>query len=87
MLAPSTAKGGVDAFDRVPGALRGRGARRRRDGAQADKMHPALGAKRGGMAEHGIVNLQSSTAKVIRLDTKGHPGDLRGKHFAGMAHM
>jgi hypothetical protein len=48
---------------------------------------PRSARRRAGMAEHWIVNLQSSTAKVIRLDTKGHPGDLRGKHFAGMAHM
>jgi hypothetical protein len=26
-------------------------------------------------------------AYVVWLDTKGHPGDLRGKLFAGMAHM
>jgi hypothetical protein len=24
---------------------------------------------------------------VVWVDTKGHPGDLRGKLFAGMAHM
>ena len=24
---------------------------------------------------------------AVWLDTKGHPGDLRGKLFAGMAHM
>ena len=112
--------------------------------ALADSMHPALGAKLSGMGEHGIVNLQSKSAKgqlcwtfdvmttgitgasvrdahgmtVAKLgsmykpkgcamvamkalnlieskpasywvwvDTKGHPGDLRGKLFAGMAHM
>ena len=112
--------------------------------AQADTMHPALGAKLSGMGEHGIVNLQSNSTKgqlcwtfevstkgitgasvrdsagmvVAKLgttykpkscamvptkaltlieskpgkyrvwvDTKGHPGDLRGKLFAGMAHM
>jgi len=112
--------------------------------AQADTMHPALGAKLTGMGEHGIVNLQSNSTKgqlcwtfavptegitgasvrdsagmlvaklgmtyrpkscaavpakalalieskpgryLVWLDTKGHPGDLRGKLFAGMAHM
>jgi len=112
--------------------------------AQADAMHPVLGAKLAGMGEHGIVNLQSNAAKgrlcwtfevsgkgftgasvrdaagmvvaklgssysakscasvtmkaldlieskpaayTVWLDTKGHPGDLRGKLFAGMAHM
>ena len=112
--------------------------------AQADTMHPELGAKLSGMGEHGIVNLQSDTAKgklcwtfdvstkgvtgasirdsagmlvaklgttfhskacasvsakalglidakparyAVWLDTKGHPGDLRGKLFVGMAHM
>ena len=112
--------------------------------ALADSMHPTLGAKLSGMGEHGIVNLQSKSAKgqlcwtfdvmttgitgasvrdahgmtVAKLgsmykpkgcamvpmkalslieskpgsywvwvDTKGHPGDLRGKLFAGMAHM
>ena len=112
--------------------------------ALADSMHPTLGAKLSGMGEHGIVNLQSKSAKGqlcwtfdvmttgitgasvrdahgmtvaklgsmykpkgcamvpkkaltlieskpasywIWVDTKGHPGDLRGKLFAGMAHM
>ena len=110
--------------------------------AQADTMHPVLGAKLSGMGEHGVVNLQVKThdlcwtfdvvtkgitgasirdsggmvvAKLgstysaknctmvsakalglidakpssytVWLDTKGHPGDLRGKLFAGMAHM
>ena len=112
--------------------------------AQADTMHPQLGARLSGMGEHGIVNLQSDSAKgrlcwtfavstkgvtgasvrdsagmvvaklgmpykakscaavpakalalieskpgryLVWLDTKGHPGDLRGKLFAGMAHM
>jgi hypothetical protein len=119
-------------------ALLGAGA------AQADTMHPQLGARLAGMGEHGVVNLQSKAAQgrlcwtfdvstkgitaasirdsagmlVARLgsgysakscatvpakalnlieskpasyqvwvDTKGHPGDLRGKLFAGMAHM
>jgi len=112
--------------------------------AQADTMHPQLGARLSGMGEHGVVNLQSNATKgqlcwtfdvsttgltgasirdsagmvvtklgtaykpkscarvsakalglidakpakyVVWLDTKGHPGDLRGKLFAGMAHM
>jgi len=112
--------------------------------AQADTMHPTLGAKLSGMGEHGVVNLQSNATKgqlcwtftvstmhltgasirdsggmvvaklgsaykakscapvsskaldviesrpgsyTVWLDTKGHPGDLRGKLFAGMAHM
>ena len=112
--------------------------------AQADTMHPQLGARLSGMGEHGVVNLQSNATKgrlcwtfdvstkgltgasvrdsagmvvaklgssytakscaavstkalqlleskpgsyAVWLDTKGHPGDLRGKLFAGMAHM
>ena len=112
--------------------------------AQADTMHPELGAKLSGMGEYGIVNLMSDTTKgrlcwtfdvsakgltgasirdaagmlvaklgtgyrakscapvstkalglidakpasySVWLDTKGHPGDLRGKLFVGMAHM
>jgi sulfite reductase beta subunit-like hemoprotein len=32
--------------------------------------------------------LGKSPAKyTVWVDTKGHPGDLRGKLFAGMAHM
>ncbi|HZQ02459.1 MAG TPA: hypothetical protein VFA88_00405 [Gaiellaceae bacterium] len=112
--------------------------------AEADTMHPELGARLVGMGEHGVVNLQSNASKgrlcwtfdvatkgltgasvrdsagmvvaklgssyaakscasvpaktlrlieskpgsyMVWLDTKGHPGDLRGKLFAGMAHM
>jgi hypothetical protein len=112
--------------------------------AQADTMHPTLGAKLSGMGEHGVVNLQANEAKgqlcwtftvstmhltaasirdsagmlvaklgstykakscgavspkalavieskpgsyAVWLDTKGHPGDLRGRLSAGMAHM
>jgi hypothetical protein len=112
--------------------------------AQADTMHPVLGAKLSGMGEHGIVNLQPDAGKgrlcwtfavstrgitgasirdsagmvvaklgsayrakscatvpakalglidakparyAVWLDTRGHPGDLRGKLFAGTAHM
>jgi hypothetical protein len=112
--------------------------------AQADTMHPQLGAKLSGMGEQGVVNLHSNTGTgklcwtfdvsasgitgasirdsagmvvaklgstyhpkacaavsakalglidakpskyMVWLDTKAHPGDLRGKLFAGMAHM
>src|SRR5262249_37084684 len=112
--------------------------------AQADTMHPQLGARLSGVGEHGVVNLQPDSAErrlcwtfevsttgitgasvrdsagmlvaklgmtyrpkscatvpvtalalieskparyVVWLDTRGHPGDLRGKLFAGMAHM
>ena len=109
--------------------------------AQADTMHPELGAKLSGMGEHGVVNFQVKThdlcwtfdvptkgvtgasirdsagmvvtklgssystkscamistnaiglidakpgSYTVWLDTKGHPGDLRGKLFVGMAH-
>ena len=30
---------------------------------------------------------ESPSKYSVWLDTKGHPGDLRGKLFAGMAHM
>jgi hypothetical protein len=112
--------------------------------ALANTMHPELGAKLGGMGQHGIVNLQSNAAKgklcwtfelttkgltgssirdtagmkvtelgthysakgceavatktldmieskpgsyQVWVDTKAHMGELRGKLFAGMAHM
>lgn len=112
--------------------------------AQADTMHPVLGAKLAGMGERGIVNFQSMAGKgrlcwtfelntkgvtgasirddagmvvaklgsgyrpkncaavakkaldliestpasyMVWVDTHGHPGDLRGKLFVGMAHM
>jgi hypothetical protein len=112
--------------------------------AAADTMHPTLAARLAGMGEHGIVNLQSQSAKGrlcwtfdlgtkgvtgasirdahgmkvamlgsayapkscarvtkkalqlveamprsywIWVDTRGHPGELRGRLFAGMAHM
>ena len=112
--------------------------------AAAGQMHPVLGANLIGMGEHGVVNLQSQSAKSrlcwtfdlttkgitgasirdaggmvvaklgsmydakscstvpmkalslieakpgsyrVWVDTKGHPGDLRGTLFAGMAHM
>lgn len=35
-----------------------------------------------------VEHLQTAPAKYwVFVDTKGHPGDLRGKLFAGMAHM
>jgi hypothetical protein len=35
-----------------------------------------------------LQHLESTPAKyAVWVDTKGHPGDLRGKLFAGMAHM
>ncbi len=37
--------------------------------AQADTMHPVLGAKLSGMGEHGIVNLQSKTHDAV-LDVR-----------------
>ena len=56
-----------------------------------------LAARLSGIGEHGIVNLQSDAVKDlieakpgtyrIWVDTKEHPGELRGKLFAGMAHM
>ena len=47
--------------------------------AQADTMHPELGAKLSGMGEHGVVNLQSNASKgrlCWRFDvaTKGLTG-------------
>jgi len=112
--------------------------------AEANTMHPELGAELSGMGEQGIVNLQSNATKgqlcwtfdvsakgltgasvrdsagmvvaklsatykakscaavpskalaliesrpgsyTVWLDTRGHPGELRGKLHAGMAHM
>jgi hypothetical protein len=34
----------------------------------------------------GLIDSKPSSY-VVWLDTKGHPGDLRGKLFVGMAHM
>ena len=34
----------------------------------------------------GLIDAKPASYSVW-LDTKGHPGDLRGKLFAGMAHM
>ncbi len=47
-------------------------------------------AKRGCVKAGAMVleHLETSPAKYwVWVDTKGHPGDLRGKLFAGMAHM
>jgi hypothetical protein len=39
-------------------------------------------------SEMTLEHLESSPAKYsVWIDTKGHPGDLRGVLFAGMAHM
>ena len=39
-------------------------------------------------SEMSLEHLESSPAKYsVWIDTKGHPGDLRGVLFAGMAHM
>jgi len=39
-------------------------------------------------AEMTLEHLETSPGKYwVWVDTKGHPGDLRGKLFAGMAHM
>jgi hypothetical protein len=47
-------------------------------------------AKKGctSAAEMALEHLESKpSAYWVFVDTKGHPGDLRGKLFAGMAHM
>ena len=47
-------------------------------------------AKKGCVKAGAMVleHLETSPAKYrVWVDTKGHPGDLRGKLFAGMAHM
>ena len=39
-------------------------------------------------SEMTLEHLESTPGKYsVWIDTKGHPGDLRGKLFAGMAHM
>jgi hypothetical protein len=39
-------------------------------------------------SEMTLQHLETKPAKYwVFVDTKGHPGDLRGKLFAGMAHM
>lgn len=47
-------------------------------------------AKKGCVKAEAMVleHLETSPGKYwVWVDTKGHPGDLRGKLFAGMAHM
>ncbi len=47
-------------------------------------------AKKGctSASEMALEHLETSPGKYwVWIDTKGHPGDLRGKLFAGMAHM
>jgi hypothetical protein len=40
------------------------------------------------VAKKALGSIESKPAKyTVWVDTKGHPGDLRGKLFAGMAHM
>jgi hypothetical protein len=66
-------------------------------GASIRDTHGMVVAKLGsgwkakGCAMEPTKSLQLIEAKpssyVVWVDTKGHPGDLRGKLFAGMAHM
>jgi hypothetical protein len=40
------------------------------------------------ISKHALETIESAPAKYrVWIDTKGHPGDLRGTLFAGMAHM
>jgi hypothetical protein len=42
----------------------------------------------GPVAKHVLAMIESTPKKyVVWVDTKGHPGELRGMLFAGMAHM
>jgi len=42
----------------------------------------------GAVAEQALSLLEAHPARYrVWIDTKGHPGELRGKLFAGMAHM
>jgi hypothetical protein len=42
----------------------------------------------GAVTKSVLAKIESSPAKyVVWVDTKGHPGELRGRLFAGMAHM
>jgi hypothetical protein len=42
----------------------------------------------GAVTARALSTIDAKPAKyVVWVDTKGHPGDLRGKLFAGMAHM
>ena len=53
------------------------------------KLGPAYAAKSCGAVTMKALNLIESkpASYTVWVDTKGHPGDLRGKLFAGMAHM
>jgi hypothetical protein len=40
------------------------------------------------VTKQALALIEAKPAKyTVWVDTKGHPGDLRGKLFAGMAHM
>jgi len=40
------------------------------------------------VAKQALTMIEATPSKyVVWVDTKGHPGELRGKLFAGMAHM
>jgi hypothetical protein len=42
----------------------------------------------GAVTKKALALIETKPAKyTVWVDTKGHPGDLRGKLFAGMAHM
>ena len=42
----------------------------------------------GAVTKQALARIEAKPAKyTVWVDTKGHPGDLRGKLFAGMAHM
>jgi hypothetical protein len=53
------------------------------------KLGPAYSSKNCGTVAMKALNLIESkpASYTVWVDTKGHPGDLRGKLFAGMAHM
>lgn len=54
-------------------------------------VHLGMHYTRKGCAKAGAMTLEHLESKPgsywLFVDTKGHPGDLRGKLFAGMAHM
>ena len=53
------------------------------------KLGTAYSAKNCGAVTTKALNLIETkpASYTVWVDTKGHPGDLRGKLFAGMAHM